>query len=412
MQPQQNTPQANTAPSRSANGLILVIALMLVAANLRPALISLGPVLDSVQNSLHLSASASGFLITLPILCFGIFAPFVPRLLRYLSSERIIFLSLLLLAFGIALRSLFGITGLFAGTLVAGASISVIMVLLPSIIKHHFPTQAGMMMGLYSTALCLGAAIAAGATVPIQNLPGSGWRFALAFWLIPALVTALIWWPQIQPGHTQRAKARAPAPRLRSSPLAWQVTLFMGLQSAIAYCVFGWLPFILIDRGLTQVTAGLALSVAMGMQLITSLSAPWMATRGKDQRCAIGVLVVMTLVGLLGIIYMPLSQVWLWTTVMGLGLGGVFSIALALLVLRSPTPQIAVALSGMAQGVGYIVAAVGPFAVGLLHELTGNWHAVAVFFTLLLTGSFLFGMGAGRSIYIGMEKPTRRPAQS
>jgi len=408
MQPQNNAQtNATSAPSRSnsASRLVLVLALMLVAANLRPALISVGPVLDSVQESLHLSASAAGFLITLPILCFGIFAPFVPRLLRHASAERIIFLGLLLLAFGIALRSVFGVSGLFTGTLLTGASISAIMVLLPSIIKHHFPTQAGMMMGLYSTALCLGAAITAGVTVPIQNIPGSNWQWALAFWLVPVLIAAVVWRPQIRLGRQQQAKTRASAPRLRSSLLAWQVTMFMGLQSAIAYCVFGWLPFIFIDRGLSQVTAGLALSVTMGVQIITSLSAPWLATRGKDQRNAIAVLIIMTLVGLQALIYAPLSQIWLWTTVMGLGMGGSFSISLALLVLRAPNPQVAAALSGMAQGVGYIVAATGPFVVGLLHELSGNWNGVAVFLALVLLGSLFFGMGAGRSIYIETGRP-------
>lgn len=403
---QQNTnnTRSSAPPFSGSSRLLLVLALVIVAANLRPALISLGPVLDSVQHSLHLSATSSGFLITLPILCFGIFAPLVPRLLRYWSAERLIFMGLLLLAFGIALRSLFGTTGLFAGTLLTGASISVIMVLLPSIIKRHFPTQASMMMGLYSTALCLGASIAAGATVPLQNIPGSNWRWALAFWLIPALIGAMVWWPQVPARRRRQAQANTPPPRLRSSPLAWQVTLFMGFQSAIAYCLFGWLPFILIDRGLTPVAAGLALSVAMAVQLISSLSAPWIATRGRDQRSTIAVLVIVSLAGLMAMMYAPLTQIWLWATVMGLGLGGIFSVSLTLLVLRAPTPQVAAALSGMAQGVGYIVAAIGPFAVGLLHELTGNWNSVALFFIFLFTGSFIFGMGAGRSMYVKVDQ--------
>ncbi|MCI2808255.1 CynX/NimT family MFS transporter [Eoetvoesiella caeni] len=394
-------PPASAAASRSLRPkLMLILALFFVAANLRPVLISLGPVLDSVQASLDLSGSGSGLLITLPILCFAGFAPFVPRLLRYWPAERLILWALLVLAAGIAVRSLFGITGLFAGTFISGASISVIMVLLPSIIKDHFPSKAGVMMSLYSTALCLGAAIAAGATVPLQNIPGSSWRWAMAFWLVPALLSALVWRPHIPPRQPQQERRYSRTPRLRSSLLAWQVTLFMGLQSAVAYCVFGWLPFILIDRGLNQVTAGLVLSISLGIQLISSMLAPWMATRGRDQRSTIVLMLTMSLSGMMGLIYAPLAQVWVWSIVLGLGLGGVFSIALALLVLRSPNPQVAAALSGMAQGVGYAIAAVGPFALGLLHELTGDWNGVALLFAAFIIGGGIFGMGAGRAGYI------------
>jgi CP family cyanate transporter-like MFS transporter len=172
----------------------------------------------------------------------------------------------------------------------------------------------------------------------------------------------------------------------------------------VAYGVFGWLPFILIDRGLSQVTAGLVLSASLGIQVVTSMLAPWMATRGRDQRSTIALMLAMTLSGLMGLIYAPLTQVWIWSIVLGLGLGGVFSIALALLVLRSPNHQVAVALSGMAQGVGYAVAAVGPFTLGLLHELTGDWNGVALLFVVFISGGFFFGMGAGRAVYIKVDK--------
>ncbi|MEO6959617.1 MAG: cyanate transporter, partial [Burkholderiaceae bacterium] len=158
---------------RASSKVVMAIAIMLVGMNLRPVITSVGPVLESIRVGLGMSPTSIGLLITLPILCFGAFAPLAPRLLRYRTIEQLILYGLLILAFGIGLRSFFGITGLFAGTLVAGASISVIMVFLPSLIKRDFSHQAGQIMGLYSTALCLGAAIAAGATVPLQNILGS-----------------------------------------------------------------------------------------------------------------------------------------------------------------------------------------------------------------------------------------------
>ncbi|MDX3894445.1 MFS transporter [Pusillimonas sp.] len=383
--------------------LALIAALVLVSVNLRPMLTGLGPVLDSIRDSLALSGATIGMLITLPVLCFGAFAPFVPRLLRFASPERLVLIALGVLVLGIGLRSLFGTTGLFLGTLVGGASISVVMVILPSIIKQRFPSQAGMMMGVYSTALCIGAAIAAGAAVPLENVLG-GWRWSLAFWLFPVAAAMLVWLRHIPPAHRHAADKRTQQlPRLRGNKLAWQVTLLMGLQSSITYCVFGWLAVILIDRGLPPLTAGFVLSLTLAVQLISSPLAPWLATRGKDQRLTTLCLLGFTFTGLMMTFYAPISWVWAAGAIMGLGLGGVFSIALALLVLRSPNAQVAAALSGMAQGVGYTIAAIAPLIMGLLHEFTGSWNAVAVLFVLLVLGSAYFALGAGQARLIHID---------
>jgi len=390
-----------TASDRSR--LALIAALVLVSVNLRPMLTGLGPVLDSIRDSLALSGAAIGMLITLPVLCFGAFAPFVPRLLRFTSPERLILIALGVLVLGIGLRSLFGTAGLFLGTLVGGASISVIMVILPSIIKQRFPSQAGMMMGVYSTALCIGAAIAAGAAVPLENALG-GWRWSLAFWLFPVAAAMLVWLRHIPPAQRHAARKKTQQlPRLRGNKLAWQVTLLMGLQSSITYCVFGWLAVILIDRGLPPLTAGFVLSLTLAVQLVSSPIAPWLATRGKDQRFTTLCLLGFTFTGLMMTFYAPISWVWAAGAIMGLGLGGVFSIALALLVLRSPNAQVAAALSGMAQGVGYTIAAIAPLVMGLLHEFTGSWNAVAALFVLLVLSSAYFALGAGQARLIQID---------
>lgn len=410
---QHTRPESDTASPRDCgqslktesdrSRLALIAALVLVSVNLRPMLTGLGPVLDSIRDSLALSGATIGMLITLPVLCFGAFAPFVPRLLRFTSPERLILVALGVLVLGIGLRSLFGATGLFLGTFVGGASISVIMVILPSIIKQRFPSQAGMMMGVYSTALCIGAAIAAGAAVPLENVLG-GWRWSLAFWLFPVAAAMLVWLRHIPPAHRHAADRRTPLPRLRGNKLAWQVTLLMGLQSSITYCVFGWLAVILIDRGLPPLTAGFVLSLTLAVQLISSPVAPWLATRGRDQRFTTLCLLGFTFTGLMMTFYAPISWVWAAGAIMGLGLGGVFSIALALLVLRSPNAQVAAALSGMAQGVGYTIAAIAPLVMGLLHEFTGSWNAVAALFVLLVLSSGYFALGAGQARLIQIDE--------
>ncbi|MFD3213575.1 MFS transporter, partial [Pseudomonas sp. LR_7] len=275
---------------------LLLLGLVLVALNLRPALSSMAPILSQVSAELGLNASAAGLLTTLPVLCLGLFAPLAPVLARRFGSERVILGILLTLALGILVRSALGATGLFVGSLMAGASIGIIGVLLPGIVKRDFPKHAGTLTGVYTMALCLGAAVAAGSTVPLSQHFGDSWAVGLGFWLLPALLAMLVWLPQARQGQGAHQVAYR-VHGLWRDPLAWQVTLYMGLQSSLAYIVFGWLPSILIGRGLSPTEAGLVLSGSVMVQLISSLSAPWLATRGKDQRLAIVVVMVVTLVG-------------------------------------------------------------------------------------------------------------------
>ena len=381
---------------------LLLLGLILVALNLRPALSSMAPLLADVSSSLGLSAARAGLLTTLPVLCLGLFAPMAPILARRFGAERVVLGILLTLAAGILLRSAFGEVGLFAGSLVAGASIGIIGVLLPGIVKRDFARQAGAMTGVYTMALCLGAALAAGATVPLSHYFGDRWTFGLGFWIVPALVAALFWWPQV--GQKQSAHQVAYQVKgLLRDPLAWQVTLYMGLQSSLAYIVFGWLPSILIGRGLSATEAGLALSGSIIVQLFSSLAAPWLATRGKDQRLAIVVVMLLTLGGLFGCLYAPLDGLWGWAILLGLGQGGTFSLALTLIVLRSRDSHVAANLSSMAQGVGYTLASAGPLAVGLIHDWTGSWAATGWVFAVLGLGAVVAGLGAGRAKYVGVS---------
>ncbi|QVM90489.1 MFS transporter [Pseudomonas entomophila] len=392
--------QVQQQPAAVHRPWLLLLGLVLVALNLRPALSSMAPVLGQVAEGLGLNASQAGLLTTLPVLCLGLFAPLAPILARRFGSERVIFGILLTLALGILVRSTLGVSGVFLGSLMAGASIGIIGVLLPGIVKRDFPRHAGTLTGVYTMALCLGAAMAAGATVPLaQHFDGS-WAMGLGVWMLPALLAMLMWLPQARQGHGLH-KVAYRVRGLWRDPLAWQVTLYMGLQSSLAYIVFGWLPSILIGRGLSPTEAGLVLSGSVIVQLASSLSAPWLATRGRDQRLAIVVVMLVTLAGLFGCLYAPVEGLWGWAVVLGLGQGGTFALALTLIVLRSKDAHVAANLSSMAQGVGYTLASMGPFAVGLVHDFTGGWNAVGWIFTVLGAGAILFGLGAGRALHVG-----------
>lgn len=394
--------ESPVAPS-AAGALVLLVGLALVALNMRPALSSVAPLLGEVSHYLGLSASLAGLLTTLPVLCLGLFAPLAPMLARRFGGERVVLGTLLTLAVGLLLRSNLGVVGLFGGSLLSGASIGIMGVLLPGIVKRDFAHKAGAVMGVYTMALSFGAALAAAASVPLAvhwaNDGGVDWRWGLGFWLVPALLAALVWLPQTRRRHG----AQHIAYRVRGlwrDPLAWQVTLYMGLQSSLAYIVFGWLPSILIGRGLSPTEAGLVLSGSVLLQLVSALTAPWLASRARDQRIAVVVVMALTLAGLFGCVYAPLGGLWGWAVVLGLGQGGTFSLALTLIVLRSRDSHVASNLSSMAQSVGYTLASCGPFAVGFLHDRTGGWQQVGWIFALLGIVGTVAGLGAGRALMV------------
>lgn len=373
----------------------LLTGLLLIAVNLRPALASLSPLLKQVRAETGLSATGAGLLTTAPVICLGLFGMLAPRLAERFGSERSILAALFGLALGVLLRSVGDIAGLFAGTIMAGAGIGICGVLLPGIVKRDYPHQAGLMTGLYTMTLCLGAALAAGGTVPISDATGGSWQISLAFWALPALLAAVIWWPQAGPRHHAAHHAGAEHSLWRK-PLAWQVTGYMGFQSSHAYIVFGWLPVMLIERGLTPLAAGLTLSVTMLVQLTTALGAPWLASFARDQRSTITLMLMLSTAGFLGCLYAPLSWLWVTAAVLGLGMGGMFSMVLTLIVLRASNAQMTARLSSMAQGVGYLLASLGPLAVGLSRDASGNWHAAAGVYVFLTLAALLCGLAAGR----------------
>ena len=397
-----DTPSAVPQTSSRKRALLLLLGLVLVGLNLRPALSSLAPVLGMVSADTGLSPAMSGLLTTLPVACLGIFGPLAPHLARRLGSEKTIALVLLALAAGILLRTQLGLFGLFAGSALAGAAIGVIGVLLPGIVKRDFASRAGLMTGVYTMALCLGAALAAGFTVPVAEHFSHDWRPALALWALPAALALAVWWPQLNTRHAAgRGQWRVSG--LLRDPLAWQVTLFMGLQSSLAYIVFGWLPSILMDRGLTAMQGGLMLSLSTMVQVPASLLVPILAHRCRNQRPPIAITLLAVIAGLLGMLYAPTDSLILWAVLLGFGQGGLFSTALSLLAHRSPDQHVAASLSGMAQGIGYMLASMGPFAVGLIRGHSHEAWPLALLFSLITAAAFCVGMLAGRKRLVGVK---------
>lgn len=382
-----------------ASLLLLGMALVLIAFNLRTPVTSVGPVLPEAVRATGLSGTGASLLTMLPSLCFGLFSPLAPRMSRVLGVERAVLAALAALVLGTALRGVGGPVSLFAGQIIGCGGIGVINVLLPSLVKRDFPRRVAFITGLYVMSMSMGSALAAGATVPMDRWLGS-WASALGLWAVPAFIALLVWLPRAA-APMAVSGIRPPRPRgLWSDRLAWQVTFFMGLQSALAYIVFGWLAPILRDRGLSPVHAGLALSISIVAQAVASLVAPSLATLGRDQRPAVAVLSLLCVASLLGCLYAPLGSVWVWAVLLGFSQGGLFPIALMLIVLRAPDAHLTRHLSSMAQGVGYVLASAGPLVAGLLHTAMGNWTGVAVLVVGLGGAMLAAGLGAGRARHI------------
>ena len=401
----------------------LGVSIVLIAFNLRPVFSSLSVVLPEIVISTGLSETGASALTTLPVICLGLFAMLAPWLGRLLGLERALLACMVLITVGTALRGIGSVPVLFMASALAGVGIAVSNVLLSGLVKRDFAGRSALMMGFYTMAVCGGAAAGAGLTVPIEHALGGGWTGALAVWAIPAAIGMLCWVPYALSAKPPTAGVDHAARGIWRDSVAWQVTLFMGLQSALAYSMMGWLAPILRERGLSAETAGFVVSVSVLAQLVTCLLVPALAYRQRNQVGLASGLVLLTIATMLSCMFAPLDSaggllsiwnIWTWAILLGLAQGGTFSLALTLIVMRSPDARVAAQLSGMAQGIGYLIAACGPMLVGLLRAATGSFSASAFLFCGIGFALLLAGIGAGRarlvlpgSIPAGFPRPSR-----
>lgn len=397
----QNRVKTSTHQSMAVR-VLSGVSLVLIAANLRPVFSSVSVLLPEITASTGMSGTAAGVLTTLPVLCLGLFAPFAPRLAQRFGAERVLLCVLALLTVGTAIRGFGSAASLYLGATLAGAAIATGNVLLPGLVKRDFPKIAAIMTGLYTMALCAGAAAAAGFTIPIEHMLGGSWNRALAFWAIPAALMFMLWLPQALRAPHNPSQRSTGMSGLWKDRLAWQVTLFMGLQSSLAYVVFGWLAPILRAQGLSAASAGGLVSFSIMVQVVTCLGVPSIAVRQKSQSLLNVVLCACSALPLIGFLYLPQWSFWPLATIQGIGQGGLIAAAMMMIVLRAPDSHTASHLSGMAQCVGYTLAAIGPLIVGVIQNVTGSFAACGVFFVILGLGAAINGWLAGRPRHVGV----------
>jgi MFS transporter, CP family, cyanate transporter len=380
-----------------ASRMLLGSGIVVIAFSLRPIFTSLSVRLPEAAAAANLSALQTSLLTTLPVLCLALFAPLAPRLAQRFGTERALFGALCVIAAGMALRAVGGAWPLFLFSIMAGAAIATANVLVPSLVKRDFEDRTALMTGLYVTAISGGAALAAAVTVPVELALHGSWRLGLAMWSLPVVLALILWVPQIsRRSGGGGGQAARPVIGLWRDRLAWRVSIFMGLQSAFAFSAMSWLAPILRERGLGAAAAGLLLSVLIMVQLVTCLATPTLATRARDQRLLAMLLVGGGTAGMIGLLFAPVPTLLFWAVLQGLAQGGLFSLALTMVLLRSPDEHVAAHLSSMAQGVGYVPAALAPLLIGLLRAWTGSFAAVGALFALIGIGLVWSGLAAGR----------------
>ncbi|WP_031047687.1 CynX/NimT family MFS transporter [Streptomyces sp. NRRL F-5650] len=389
---------------------LLVVGIVLAALNLRPAITSLGALLEEVRDGLGMSGSIAGLLTSVPPLCFAVFGVTAPRLARRFGPGAVVCAGMAAIAAGLLIRPYAGGTGGFlAATALALMGIAVSNVLMPVIVKRYFPDRVGSMTGLYSMALALGTSTAAAATVPVTNALGGHWQPGLAVWAVLPALAVVPWLPFVRDRRTP-GPAAAPRPengpsaekpgeqpplRITRSRTAWALAVFFGLQATAAYITMGWMAQIFRDSGVSAGTAGLLLAVIMVMGVPLAFVIPRVATRLPHQGPIVLVLGVCGLAGYAGLYFAPVGGAWVWALLLGIS-NCAFPLALTMVGMRARTGAGVAQLSAFAQSTGYLISIPGPLLVGVLYQHSGGWGLPIALMSALMVPQIVVGVLAGR----------------
>ncbi|WP_430479924.1 CynX/NimT family MFS transporter [Streptomyces sp. P11-1] len=426
---------------------LIAVGLVLAALNLRPAITSLGALLEEVREGLHMSGSVAGVLTSVPPLCFALFGVMAPRLARRFGAGTVVCAGMAAIAAGLVIRPYVGSTaGFLAASALALMGIAVSNILMPVIVKRWFPDRVGTMTGLYSMALALGTALAAAVTVPLTGALGGNWQSGLAVWAVLAVLAVLPWIVLVrdrtpapgQPAATRPGRgsgaasasgaasgaaegsgpasasasgaasgsasasgaadarsSEAPALRITRSRTAWGLACFFGLQATAAYITMGWMPQIFRDAGVPAGTAGVLLAVTMAMGVPLAFVIPRVAGRLRQQGPIVVVLGLCGLIGYTGLYLAPAAGAWAWALLLGVA-NCAFPLALTMIGMRSRTGAGVVRLSAFAQSTGYLLSIPGPLLVGVLYQHSGGWGLPIALMAGLMIPQMVAGVLAGR----------------
>lgn len=382
----------------------VILAIIFIASTLRAPLTSVGPVVGEIKHVLDINNSVAGVLTTIPLLIFAIVSPLVSKVTARLTMSRTILFSTILLIIALILRVAGDINIFIIGTILLGIAIAFGNVVLPSYVKWYFPLQIGVATGIYSGTMNFTAGLGGGLSVPLSDMSPLGFRLSLSFWIILAIIAIILWIPKAKNGaklerttvdHTTTSKPHKV--NIARSKLAWMVALTMGFQSMVFYTVVAWVPSILNDRGLDPSTAGYLFMLNQFSQVPMTFTFPIIASKLKDQRILVVIITLLFLIGFSLFFTQSLVLLVIGIIIAGLAMGACFSLCMTFFSIRARTGDGSIALSGFGQSVGYLIAAIGPFFIGYLHDVTGGWNSGIIALLIMALCFFIFGYPASKN---------------
>lgn len=383
--------------------LLFILGIIFLSLTLRSPLTAVGPVTEFIQNGLNMSTTLVGLLTTIPLLAFAVVSPFAPKVARRLGTEATLLWSIVLLVAGIAMRSGGSVPLLILGTAIIGVAIAFGNVLLPSIIKDRFPLHVGLLTAVFSVVMNLSAALGAGIAYPVAET-SFGWQGSLGIWAFLGVLAVVIWLPQLKHRKTAPVDAAAEVvenPSILKSPVTWSVTLMMALQSLIFYTTAAWLPAMLIEKGMNPDSAGYMLSFMQFAQLPMTFIAPILAAKMVNQRPLVWFFSSLYIVGFTGLLLDPNGTLTiLWMILIGFAGGTSFALTMMMFSLRTKTAMDAAELSGVAQSIGYLLAAAGPVLFAFVNETTGSWYVPTILFIVTCVLLLIVALHAAGNRYV------------
>ena len=393
-----NTHTAAPASLWSGRGLVL-LGIVLSAFNLRTAVTSLTPLLDTLGDTFGFGATMTGVFGMLPTAAFALFGVTTPALAHRMGLERTALLAMLLAMLGLLLRSAAGdTTALVAASLTALAGMGIGNIVLPPLVKRYFADRVGTVSTLYISVLQAGTILPALVAVPVME--AAGWRISLGLWAVFAAASAVPWclvlWQERSTAsplarvhdaavtvddEAPELAAPRPAGRAWRSPVAWGMALMFGMTSLVTYAMFTWLPKLLVEAGASPAFGGTMLALFSALGLVGALAMPTLAARMRNPLPIALFCAACHLSAFAGLLWAPMAAPLLWVTLLGLG-PSTFPLVLTLINLRTRTPAGSAALSGFAQGLGYALSCLGPLLFGWLHERSHGWGAPFAFLAL------------------------------
>ncbi|WP_029948438.1 MFS transporter [Bacillus sp. H1m] len=362
---------------------LYILALFFVSINLRIGITSVSPVLETIRQDLNISNFSVSFLTAIPVFCMGTFALLTGKVIKKYGAEKSIMACLILIGLATCMRAFtFSISTLFASSLFIGIGIALAGPLLSGFIKEKFPTKIGLMIGIYSVGMGTGASLSAGLTIPLQHVLKGSWNMALAFWGALTIIAIIFWYPVMKrKKNTSTQNKKNNSLPLRNKK-AWLFTIFFGLQSGIFYSITTWLAPANQSMGVSSEQAGTLITVFTVIQMICSFLIPTLADIYKNRALWLLGSICFVLVGLSLMIY-PLTTPWTPSILLGIGLGGVFPLALMLPLYETKTSEDASAWTAMMQSGGYIMGGFIPVLAGIARDYFDSYTQVFIIMALL-----------------------------